>query len=119
MAQMLDKRASSQRLHNTPHLFRREPFAPWFVQAVVRKEDVEAVRAVAITLGSDRGRPRSRGRLCCYRAIGSSSKEVRAIGCGRPPTGEQGFGATLTHDTNSGKAAEAEKVGRSTLARPT
>jgi hypothetical protein len=47
-------------------------------------------------------------------------KEARAIACDRsPPTGEQGFGATLTDDINcSGKAAEAEKVRRSALSRP-
>jgi hypothetical protein len=36
--------------------------------------------------------------------------EARAIACGRTPTGEHGFGARLTHDISSGKAAEAEKV---------
>ena len=34
----------------------------------------------------------------------ASFNEVRAIGCGGRPTGKLGFGATLTHGTNYGKA---------------
>ena len=41
-------------------------------------------------------------------------KEARAIACGRAPTGEQGFGATLRHEAScSGKAAAtAEEVAK-------
>jgi len=48
----------------------------------------------------------------------SASKDARAIGCGRTPTGERGFGATLRHDISSGKAADAEEVRRSALSWP-